>query len=266
MTAALFFGAIAGLGAACILAGWRGVVFEAHLPSGRVAAATTAGLFAYLVTRWPVALVGGVAAGWYGPAWRTRRRARRRILERTRAVASLAEMLRDTAAAGLGLADSLRAAARVAPAALAGEMAELERRMALQALPDALRVFADDVDDPLADRVVAALLLAERRSGSLEAVLAGLAQTARDEVALAGRVDASRAGLETSAVVVAAVTAFMVLAMTVVSPTYLEPYGDLLGQAVLCLVAGCFAAAWQWLARLERADRPVRILAVSTPS
>ena len=266
MTAALFFGAIVGLGAACILAGWKGMTIEGRLPSGHVAAAATTGLFAYLVTRWPVALVGGVAAGWYGPIWRARRHARRRLLERTRAVAALAEMLRDTAAAGLGLADSLRAAARVAPAALAVEMAELERRMALQSLPDALRGFADDVDDPLADRVVAALLLAERRSGSLEGVLAGLAQTARDEVALAGRVDASRAGLETSAVVVAAVTGFMVMAMTVVSPKYLEPYGDLLGQAVLCFVAGCFAAAWQWLARLQRADRPARILAGSTRS
>ena len=58
----------------------------------------------------------------------------------------------------------------------------------------------------------------------------------------------------------------LVMAMTVVSPQYLEPYGDLLGQAVLCLVAGCFAAAWQWLARLQCADRPVRILAGSTPS
>ena len=263
MTPALLVGALAGLGVACIIAGWQGAVIHTRLPSGRGAAAATMGLFAYLVTRWPVALAGGVAAGWYGPSWRARRRARRRRLERTRAVASLAEMLRDTAAAGLGLSDSLRAAARVAPAALAEELAELERRMARQPLPEALRVFADDVDDGLADRVVAALLLAERRSGSLEGVLAGLAQTAREEVALAGRVDASRAGLETSAVVVAAVTFSMVLAMRVVSPAYLEPYGDLLGQGVLCLVAGCFAAAWQWLARLQRADRSPRILAGS---
>jgi Flp pilus assembly protein TadB len=142
-------------------------------------------------------------------------------------------------------------------------MAELERRMAREPLPDALRVFAHEVDDPLADRVVAALLLAERRSGSLEGVLAGLALNAREEVALAGRVDASRAGLETSAIVVAAVTTFMVLAMTAVSPTYLEPYGDLLGQGVLCLVAGCFVGAWQWLARLQRHDRPSRILGSS---
>jgi tight adherence protein B len=261
VTAALLAGALGGLGVACIVAGWRGAVVDARLPSGRVAAAAMVGLCAYLTTRWPVALAGGVAAGWYGPSWRARRRARRRLLERTRAVASLAEMLRDTAAAGLGLGDSLRAAARVAPPALAGEMAELERRMARQPLPEALRVFADDVDDGLADRMVAALLLAERRSGSLEGVLAGLAQSAREEVALAGRVDASRAGLETSAVVVAAVTMVMVAAMTMVSPAYLEPYGDLLGQGVLCLVAGCFAAAWQWLARLQRTDRPPRILA-----
>jgi Flp pilus assembly protein TadB len=266
MIQALFFGALAGLGIAVIVAGWRGAVIEPGVPSGRVAAAATAGLLAYLITGWPVALIGGAAVGWYGPSWRARRRERRRQLERTRAVASLAEMLRDTAAAGLGLADSLRAAARVAPAALSDEMAELERRMAREPLPDALRTFADDVDDPLADRVVAALLLAERRSGSLEGVLAGLAQTAREEVALAGRVDASRAGLETSAMVVAAVTGFMVMAMTVVSPKYLEPYGEILGQLVLCLVAGCFAAAWQWLARLQQSDRPARILAEGSRS
>jgi Flp pilus assembly protein TadB len=266
MTQALYFGALTGLGAACIIAGWRGMPTESRFPSGRLTVAATTGLFAYLATRWPIALAGGVAAGWYGPAWRARRQGRRKRLERTGAVASLAEMLRDTAAAGLGLADSLRAAARVAPAALASELAELERRMAREPLHDALRVFADDVDDPLADRVVAALLLAERRSGSLEGVLAGLALTAREEVALAGRVDASRAGLETSAMVVAAITTFMVLAMTIISPAYLEPYGDLLGQGVLCLVAACFVGAWQWLARLQRHDRPPRILTGSTSS
>jgi Flp pilus assembly protein TadB len=260
MTQALLFGALAGLGLALVVAGWRGFSFDARLAPGRVAPAAAVALFAYLVTRWPVAVVGGAAVGWWGPLWRARRRLRRQSLERTRAVAALAEMLRDTAAAGLGLADSLRAAARVAPAALAVETAALERRMAREPLPEALRAFADDVDDPLADRVVAALLLAERRSGSLEAVLSGLAVNAREEVALAGRVDASRAGLETSALVVAAVTVFLVGAMVVVSPAYLDPYGDLLGQAVLCLVAGRFAAAWHWLARLQRTGRPSRIL------
>ena len=260
MTQALLYGALAGFGGVLILAGWRGTTIDARVASGRVAPAAAVALVAYLVTHWPVALVGGAAVGWFGPLWRTRRRLRRQALQRTRAVAALAEMLRDTAAAGLGLADSLRAAARVAPAALAVETAALERRMAREPLPEALRAFADDVDDPLADRVVAALLLAEHRSGSLEGVLSGLAVTAREEVALAGRVDASRAGLETSALVVAAVTAFLVGAMVVVSPAYLEPYGDLLGQAVLCLVAGCFAAAWHWLSRLQRTGRPNRIL------
>jgi len=260
MTAALLFGALTGLGAVLAFAGWKGVRLDARLPSGRVAPALALGLFSFLVTRWPVALFGGFAVGWWGPQWRAQRTLRRRALERTRAVAALAEMLRDTAAAGLGLADSLRAAARVAPAALDAEMRALERRMAREPLPVALRAFADDVDDPLADRVVASLLLADRRSGSLEGVLSGIAVTAREEVALAGRVAASRAGLETSALVVAGTTVALLTAMALVSPAYLEPYGELLGQAVLCLVAACFAAAWQWLARLQRTGRRARIL------
>lgn len=170
-------------------------------------------------------------------------------------------MLRDTTAAGLGLAEAVRAGGRVAPAALADELAALERRAAREPLPEALRAFAADVADPLCDLVVSSLLLAERRSGSLEGVLSSLAATAREEAALRSRVESGRAGLATSAAVVTATTVAMVTFFCLVRPSYLSPYGSVLGQAVLCLVGAAFVGSFVWFGRLRRADDAPRLLA-----
>jgi hypothetical protein len=43
---------------------------------------------------------------------------------------------------------------------------------------------------------------------------------------------------------------------------YLAPYGSGVGQLVLLLVGGLFAAAFAWLAKMTRPAEPARFLAV----
>ena len=263
MMAAVALGAGVGVGVCLAAAGLAGVELP-RIPRGwsstrlALAVAVSAGLFA--VTRFPVAIPAGAALGAALPTVMSTRRQRRESLARVQALATLAEIIRDTTAAGLGLGESLRAAARVAPGPLTAELAVLEQRLAREPLPEALRAFANDVDDPLCDLVVASLLLAERRSGSLEGVLSGLAANAREEAALRARIEAGRAGLETSAAVVSTTTLVLVGYLVAFRSDYLDPYRGLLGQGVLCLVGGCFAASFAWLGRLRRADTPPRLL------
>jgi tight adherence protein B len=267
---ALALGAGVGLGVCLFAAGLTGVELPRaparRWSSTRVALALAVSMGLFAVTRFPVALPAGATLGAALPGVLSARRRRRESLARVQALATLAEIIRDTTAAGLGLSESLRAAARVAPGPLAAELAVLEARLAREPLPGALRAFAADVADPLCDLVVASLLLAERRSGSLEGVLSGLATNAREEAALRARIEAGRAGLEASAAVVSATTLLLVGFLVTFRTDYLEPYRELVGQGVLCLVAGCFAASFAWLARLRRADTPPRLLAPEATS
>jgi tight adherence protein B len=250
MMAAVALGAGVGVGACLVAAGFAGV--DLRIPRGWSSTRLALAL--------AVALPAGAALGAALPGIVSARRHRRESLARVQALATLAEIIRDTTAAGLGLGEALRAAARVAPGPLAAELAVLEQRLARQPLAEALRAFAADVDDSLCDLVVASLLLAERRSGSLEGVLSGLAANAREEAALRARIEAGRAGLETSAAVVSATTLALVGYFVAFRADYLDPYRGLLGQGVLCLIGGCFAVSFVWLGRLRRADTPPRLL------
>src|SRR5438094_111914 len=81
-----------------------------------------------------------------------------------------------------------------------------------QRLVPALRAFADDLADPTADLVVAALVVAAgTHAGRLGDLLGALARAARDEATMQLRVEAGRARTRTAVrVVVGSTTAMAV--------------------------------------------------------
>lgn len=234
----------------------RGVSVRRLMGVGVCAAAVGA------LTGWPVAAVLAAAAAWALPVLLRPDRAARARTERIEAVAVWAEMLRDTLAAAAGLQQAIRATADVAPPALETEIRALAVRVERgEWLPDALRAFADDVDDPLADLVVAALLLAaERQAGQLADLLGSLAKATREQVTVRLRADADRARVRTSVRVVVTVTVTMAFGLLLLDRDYLAPYGTAEGQLVLALVGALFAAAFWWMAKLADADLPARVL------
>jgi hypothetical protein len=225
----------------------------------RVLLAVVLGAVAAFVTQWPVAAVGAAVSGLVIPSIRRTARDRARSLERTEAVAAWTEMLRDTMAAASGLNEAILASARVAPAAIRVEVQALAVRSEHQPLARALRRFAAGLDDPVADSVVAALILStERQAGSLGSVLTQIATNAREQAAMRQRIEASRARTYASVRFVVIVT--LVFSIGLVAPVYLKPFGTAEGQLMLAVVFGLFGAAGWALHRMGQPTELARLL------
>jgi hypothetical protein len=222
-----------------------------------------AGLVAGAGTGWPVggllvAVAAGALPGMLGPDRRAA--ARTEVLE---ALAVWAEMLRDTLSAAAGLEQTLTATATLAPPALREHTAALAARIeAGRPLGACLRTFADEVADPAADTITAALVTAaERQARQLAPLLGSLAAATRDQVALRLRIEAGRARVRTSVRVITATTLAMAAGLVVLNRPYVQPFGTVQGQLVLALVGGLFAAGFGWLGRIARFTEEPRVLA-----
>ena len=156
---------------------------------------------------------------------------------------------------------------RTCPDLIRVEVAALSARLAARwSTEAALRAFADDLDDATADLVVAALILGSRRRGpGLATVLAAVADSVAEDVAMRRRVEAERAKPRTTARAVTLIT-LAVLAVGALNGTYLRPYADPLGQLVLLTLAACYVAALAWMHSLTRTPPAPRLLAGAHPS
>jgi hypothetical protein len=218
-------------------------------------------------TRWPVAMVALAALGWTAPAFVGLRARRQRQLARSEAVAAWAEMLRDLLVSNAGLHEAIGKSARVAPEAIRNEVAALYVRAQRGELTSALRRFADDVDDPIADTVVVALQLADHRTVSdLGSLLAAVATSTRETVAMQLRVNASRARTYRTAQLITVIVGFFIGLLVATNRDYMAPFGTAAGQVVLASVVGLIAASVWAMVALSRPVRAERLLTVGTTS
>jgi Flp pilus assembly protein TadB len=230
--------------------------------SRRGSLAVGAGLLVLLLTRWPIA---GIAAGVLVFAWDRLfggAAEERSAMRRVEALAAWTESLRDTIAGAVGLEQAIPSSARAAAPALRPHLDGLVDRLRSRTpLADALHLLADDLDDPSADIVVAALILNARLRGpGLREVLGALAKSAREEVDMRQRVMAQRASTRRSVQIVIGVSVAFVLGLAVFNRDFVAPYGTAVGQLVLACVCGLFAAGFWWLRRLSRIETPERFL------
>jgi hypothetical protein len=269
----LTLGAILGLGVVLVMAGVRGteVVPLARLlgRAGRGAdrllvrsgAAVGLGLMAGALTGWPVVIGAGAVVGWIVPTWWDGRGAHRRELARVEALAGWTEQLRDTLAAANGLEHAIGASATVAPQAIAEPVARLAARVEYEPLPVALRRFADDVDHPLADFVVAALVVAsEKEARELGTLLGHLAECARDDARMRTRIWVGRARSRTAVRIIVGVVAVFVAGLLVMDREYLSAYDTPSGQLALAVILGLFAGSFVAMERMGRLAAPERFV------
>jgi tight adherence protein B len=227
----------------------------------RLLLAAFAGAAVWWWTRWPVAGVAAAVAGAAAPSLLGVSGRRRRQLARSEAVAVWAEMLRDLLVTNAGLREAIAKTARFAPPAIAAEVRALDVRAQRGELATALRRFADDVDDSVADTVVVALLLAERRAvADLGGMLAATAQSARDNVAMQLRVDTARARVFRTAQLIAGVLSFFMIVLILLNREYLEPFGTLTGQFALSIILLLFGSAVWGMMLLSRPVVSPRLL------
>ncbi len=220
-----------------------------------------AGLAMLGLTGWPVAAAAAAAAVIFLPSMTTSRAARQRtvLLE---GLEQWTRRLADMLTASRGLEDALEVSARTAPAAIAGSVTALARRISARAgTEEALRAFAADIDDPAGDRIAAALIIAtgQRGSGGVHGVLNALAEILARDVAARREIEADRAQHRTTVRwIIVFVGGFTVFA--IVNRSYSAPYGTLPGEAVLAFVALLYAAGLGWLHRLGKVPAPGRFL------
>jgi len=273
-----------GAGLLLIIYGWRGVPDEsAHRPARRpwawpwrtnprfgrwAAGSVAAGIVAGALTGW---VVGGllIAMAVYGlPRMLGPDRAQARQVARTQGIAVWAEQLRDTLAAAAGLEQAILATAATAPAAVRGEIALLAGRIdRRERLGPALRGLADDLDDPLADLVIGALILAsEHQARQLSGLLGQLAATARAQVDMLGRIEVGRARMRTTMRVVVVTSLVFAGGLVVFNRPFLDPYSTAAGQLVLLTIGAIFVSGFVWLRRMARIENPGRFLDVGDPT
>jgi len=251
-------------------AAWRGLDLRAgdqtrRLPAvvftPRLAVCVLVALVVLVVTRWPVGAVFGAIAAWLVPRFFGHRTERQAGLDLLEALASWAEQLRDTLAGAAGVEETILATVRVAPVALRPQLGRLALRLDRHPLVASLRGFADELEDPLADLIVSALILgAEKQVKDLGALLGALAATARDEAGMHLRVEAGRARTRSATQIITMFTLAFAGGLVLVNRGYLSPFDSTVGQGALALVGGCFAAAFWLMDRMTRPRLGERIL------
>lgn len=230
--------------------------------STRAAAAVAVGLLVLVLTGWPVmaAGLGLLVAHWDriaggGADERT-------AIARLEALSVWTESLRDTIAGAVGLEQAIPSSVDATPPVLRPPLNLLVDRLRIrEPLPDALLAFADDLDDPSADTVVAALVLNARLRGpGLRDVLTALAVSTREELDMRRRVESSRRSVRRSVRIVLGIVLSVVGALSLFNRQYVQAYDGVTGQLVLLVVALLFLAGLLWLRRLARPEQVERLL------
>ena len=233
-----------------------------ELTSVRGVVAVVAGLVTLVATGW---LVAGIGVALLVLSWRglSGAASERRALARLEALATWTESLRDTIAGAVGLEQAIPASLRAAGPTLAEPLARLVDRLhTREPMPVALRRFADDLDDPGADLIIAALIINSRLRGpGLRDLLGALSRSVREELDVRRKVTADRRSTRRSAQIVVGVSVGLALALAIFDHSYVAAYDSLAGQVVLAVVAALYALGIVWMRALARFPVPERLLA-----
>lgn len=272
-----FYGAVIALIAAAgvwlFVAGWVGQPVREPRPRLRMdvdlARFGWSALIAVIVfgvvtaaTGWPAAGVTFATVSVMVPMFMATHRLRRQAVARTEALASWAEMLRDTISAHAGLHQAVAVSSVVAPAAIRADVRRLAVRSEQMPLSRALRMFAADVADPVSDLIVAALTIAdEHQAQNLPQLLGRVASTTREQAAMRLRVEAQRAQTYASARALVVITLFMAVVLMFTSPQFMDPFDSVVGQVVMLIIGALFSGAVWALMLMSRPVPVPRMLA-----
>ena len=216
---------------------------------------------AFVVTGWVLALLVVPAAFVGLPVLLSSSSATQRIA-RLEAMEEWTRSLAGVLTVGIGLEQALVATLRSTPAPIAPEVTRLVARLrARWVTEDALRAFADELDDATGDLVAANLILGARRRGAgLSSVLEGLAESVAADVRARRQVEADRAKPRSTARWVTLISVG-VLVILAVSGTYVKPYQSPLGQVILVALLTAYVATLVWMKHMAIGRPMPRFLA-----
>ena len=231
----------------------------------RVPATIGVTLVLLVLTRWPVLAIGSGVLVFFWSSLFGGAAAEKASYARLEGLAAWTESLRDTIAGAVGLEQAIPATAEAAAPSVARPLNVLADRLRVRVpLAVALQRFADDLDDPAADLIVAALVLNSKLRGpGLRDVLTSLSRSVRAELEMRGRVMAGRRSTRRSVQIVVGVSAAFIIGLRLFNPDYVSPYGTFVGQVVLAVIVALFAGGFLWLRRLSTFEMPQRFLGES---
>lgn len=182
-------------------------------------------------------------------------------IERLEAMEEWTRSLAGVLTVGVGLEQAIVATLRSAPKEIQPEVNLLAARLrARWPTQDALRAFADDLDDTTGDLLAANLLLgAQRRGAGLASVLESVAMSVAEDVRARRMVEADRAKPRATArwvtIITMAVLGFMFLATD-----FVEPYRSGIGQVILAVLLAAYVGALIWMKSMAKGKKLPRFI------
>ena len=165
----------------------------------------------------------------------------------------------------VGLEQALIATLRSTPAPIRPQVSALTARLrARWSTEDAVRAFADDLDDATGDLIAGYLILGARRRGAgLAVVLQTLAESVAADVAARREIEADRAKPRSTARWVTIITVAF-LAFLALTGDYVRPYGTPIGQVLLVTLLSAYVGALVWMRRMTTGSPPPRFIGAAT--
>lgn len=230
----------------------------------RALSAVAVGIIAVAATRVVAVGVAAAAVLWLAPAMfeASRRRAREQAL--LEAVHLWLLQLRTVLAAGSGLEQALAEVAVLQPSQspLAPAAGRLVARMERLGPIRALRTFADEVDNHVADAAATVLINAlARQNVGVAAALDDLIVWAEQDVRQQRDIDARLQSVRTERWMVIGIFAALAVYFTLANRELMAVYTTSLGQLVLAAILGVAALCLWGLERMARPQRPARFFA-----
>jgi tight adherence protein B len=169
-------------------------------------------------------------------------------IERVEALEEWTRSLSGVLTVGVGLEQALIATLRSTPDAIRPEVTHLVARLrARWGTEDALRAFADEINDATGDLVAANLILGARRRGAgLASVLEALAESVAADVRARREIEADRAKPRATARYVTLITVGVLLVLGLTGQ-YIQPYSSPVGQVILVVLLSMYVATLVWM-------------------
>lgn len=236
--------------------------------SARAGGALAGAMVVLAFSGWVIPAVVVAAGTWFAiGSWQRRDRRPADDVERTDALASWIENLRDVLVAGDQPVGAIKATVGSCPAAIKPQVRRLAAGLGRQDPDIVFRRFADEVDDPLGDLVAAGLLIAVQRGARTAAVLSSLAEQARRQADRRRLVEAERAPIQREVTLLTIIMGSLILGLLVFGRAeYLAPYDTAGGQLFLGVVLTIYALLMLRVQGLARYPRPTRFLTGATPA